>query len=140
MKKSFLRLMAVLGCSAMMMVACHSEKKVTTAPAPVNQPDTVVGVTIAVPITMEVKSAVSSNMKTQQKELIHALEIISYATDTEKDTMVTVEIIPDPNKLDAIKLGLNDSVLFKFNSAEINPKAEPVLNELAKKLNSFPET
>ena len=33
--------MAVLGCSAMMMVACHSEKKVTTAPAPVNQPDTV---------------------------------------------------------------------------------------------------
>ncbi len=132
--------MAVV-CSLMMIVACHS-KKVAPAPgmsANTSAQDTAVGVVIVAPITMEVTRNVGKSMKSQQKELIHALEVIEYTVD-QGDTIVTIDIVPDPNKLDAIKLGLNDSILFKFNSAKLTPKAEMVLGEVAKSLKNFPDT
>ena len=78
-------------------------------------------------------------MQQQQQELVNGWEVLEYEAD-QNDTIVTVDLIPDSNSLQAIKLGLNDEVLFKINSAQLSPKADTILTRVAENLNNFPMT
>lgn len=153
MKKTCWMMIAVLGTGLMFMTSCHSKKEmVANMPdnytpmntpdantVPANMPDTTIGVILAAPVTMEVSTNISGQMKQQQEELVNGWEIVEVEAN-QTDTLVSVEIVQDPNNLDAIKLGLNDSVLFKFNSAALSPKADGILSKLVEHLQSFPET
>ncbi|MGL5732095.1 MAG: OmpA family protein, partial [Bacteroidales bacterium] len=80
-------------------------------------------------------------MQVQEKELVKALAIFD-AEEFDGDTIITVDLVPDlkNDKLQAIKLGLNDSVLFKVNSAQLSSKADSVLSIVAANMVNFPET
>ncbi|MEG1587479.1 MAG: OmpA family protein [Bacteroidales bacterium] len=150
MKKLNFGLVAILCSGFVLMTSCHSKKEmVQTIPvAPVSQSDDsdadnqVVEVdetVMATPITMEVTETVNDQMKKQQEELINGWEIVDVQT-TPNDTLISVELVPDANNLQSIKLGLNDEVLFNIGSATLSPKAKTLLAKLADNLNNFPET
>lgn len=135
MKKRLLTLMMAVGCGLTMMATTP----VCQTPATPLTPDTVIGVVLVTPVTMEVSSTLSDQMKTQQAELVNGWEIIEVDEDN-ADTLVAVGFVPADNGLDAIQLGLNDSILFQTGSAALSMKAEKVLNKLAANLQNFPET
>lgn len=128
-------MISAIACGFTMMAM----NPVSQTPATTQVPDTTIGVVLVAPVTMEVSSALSDQMKAQQAELINGWEIVEVAAD-QTDTLVSVEFVPADNNLDAIKLGLNDSVLFQTGSATLSPKASKVLNKLAANLQNFPET
>ncbi|MEG0992785.1 MAG: OmpA family protein [Bacteroidales bacterium] len=135
MKKRLLTMIIAISGGLTMMTAAP----VFQAPVTPQTPDTVIGVVLVTPVTMEVSSTLSDQMKTQQAELVNGWEIIEVDAD-QTDTLVSVGFMPADNGLDAIQLGLNDSVLFQTGSAMLSPKADKVLSKLAANLQNFPET
>lgn len=135
MKKRLLTMIIAISGGLAMMTAAP----VFQAPVTPQIPDTVIGVVLVTPVTMEVSSTLSDQMKTQQAELVNGWEIIEVDAD-QTDTLVSVGFMPADNGLDAIQLGLNDSVLFQTGSAMLSPKADKVLSKLAANLQNFPET
>lgn len=133
MKKIFFGLIALLFSGAMMAQTTMNQAAQNVAQ------DTTIGVLIATPITMEITDAIGQQMQQQQTELVNGWEIIEMVADS-ADTLVAVDMVPDQNNLQSIKLGLNDSVLFATGSAQLTPKADQVLQKLAAHLNNFPET
>ncbi|MEG1615973.1 MAG: OmpA family protein [Bacteroidales bacterium] len=135
---------AALLCSGLAVSNPVSALSANRSVAPQQQtspavPDTTIGVILVAPVTMEITDSISAKMKQQQQELVNGWEIFEAAAD-QNDTIVSVEIVPDQNSLDAIKLGLDDSVLFMEGSAKLSPKAEAILSRVAENLNNFPET
>lgn len=135
MKKRFLMMSAIV-CGLTMMAM---SPVMQTPPDSVQVPDTVIGVVLAAPVTMEVSSALSDQMKMQQAELVKGWEIFEVAAD-QTDTLVAVGFVPADNGLDAIQLGLDDAVFFKEGSAQLTPRAMKILAQLAANLNNFPST
>lgn len=138
MKKVTMVLSACLCAGMFIFTSCHSKKDlvVVAEQAPVVSEQ--VGV---VPVTVEVAKTTGKQMQVQEKELVKALAIFD-AEEVDGDTIITVDLVPDlkNDKLQAIKLGLNDSVLFKINSAELSSKADSVLSVVAANMVNFPET
>lgn len=136
MKKINLAIAGILCIGFFTLTSCHSKKAVVVEQ--VSQDVNQMGV---VPVTVEVAGKLNNQMQTQEKALVKAYAI--YDIDEENgDTIVTVDLVPDlkNNKLQAIKLGLNGSALFKINSADLSAKADSVLSILADNMQNFPET
>ncbi|MGL4781256.1 MAG: OmpA family protein [Bacteroidales bacterium] len=140
MKKVTIMLSACLFAGMFIFSSCHSKKDlvVVTEQAQVPVVNEQVGV---IPVTVEVAKTTGKQMQVQEKELVKALAIFD-AEEVDGDTIITVDLVPDlkNDKLQAIKLGLNDSVLFKINSAELSTKADSVLSIVAASMVNFPET
>lgn len=135
MKKLCFSVLAVLfaGMTAMAQTPANNANATTAVP------DTTIGVILVEPITMEVTNMLNDQMKTQQQELVKGWAVLEIA-ENQTDTIVSLELIPDDNNLDAIKLGLDETVLFKEGSAKLSPKADDVLSGLIQHLQNFPET
>ncbi|MGL4227367.1 MAG: OmpA family protein [Tannerellaceae bacterium] len=142
MKKVVLAV-SVVCASVFMMTSCHSKKDMMSSAATVSsQPVQVIEDDMAVaPVTVEVAKITGDQMKVQEEALVKALALVD-VVEADGDTIVTVDLVPDlkNGQLQAIKLGLNDSVLFKINSAELSTKADSVLSVVAANMQDFPQT
>lgn len=142
MKKVVLAV-SVVCASMLMMTSCHSKKDMMSSAATVSsQPVQVIEDDMAVaPVTVEVAKITGDQMKVQEEALVKALALVD-VVEADGDTIVTVDLVPDlkNGQLQAIKLGLNDSVLFKINSAELSTKADSVLSVVAANMQDFPQT
>lgn len=84
-------------------------------------------------------SLVGNSMDRQRKQLEAELASVKELA-SKKDTTYIVQTVKDSNNLDAIKLVLGNSVLFKTNSSQLSAEAESTLNKIAYNLKQFPDT
>lgn len=70
-----------------------------------------------------------------EKELASVKELAS-----QRDTTYIVQTVKDSNNLDAIRLVLGNSILFKTGSYQISPEAQAALSKIAYNLKQFPDT
>ncbi len=81
---------------------------------------------------------VGNQMDRQRKALEQ--ELASVRELAQKDSTYSVETVKDSNDLDAIKLVLGSSVLFKTNSSTLSATAQAALSRVAYNLKQFPES
>lgn len=141
MKKIVLAVSAV--CLGMfMMTSCHSKKDMMATEVVVPSETEIAQEDVeVVPVTVHIAELTGDQMQKQQDALVKALAMVDVITE-DGDTLVTVDLVPDlkNGQLQAIKLGLNDSVLFKVNSAMLSTKADSVLSVVADNMQDFPQT
>ena len=59
---------------------------------------------------------------------------------SQRDTTYIIQTVKDSNNLDAIRLVLGSSVLFKTNSSTLSAAAQAALSRVAYNLKQYPET
>lgn len=141
MKKVVLAV-SVVCASMLMMTSCHSKKDMMSSGVVVPSETEVAQEDVeVVPVTVHIAEITGNQMKVQEEALVKALALVD-VVEADGDTIVTVDLVPDlkNGQLQAIKLGLNDSVLFKINSAELSTKADSVLSVVAANMQDFPQT
>lgn len=82
---------------------------------------------------------VGNQMDRQRKDLERELASVRELA-SQRDTTYIVQTVKDSNNLDAIKLVLGNSVLFKTNSSTLSPAAQAALSRVAYNLKQFPDT
>ena len=82
---------------------------------------------------------VGNHMDRQKKALELELDSIRKMAAS-KDTTIIIQTVKDSNNLDAIRLVMGNSILFKTGSYALSPEADAVLEKIAYNLKQFPET
>lgn len=87
-------------------------------------------------------AAVGNSMQRQKAELERQLADVRSEADGNKAAIddIKVQMVKDRNDLDAIKLVLGNSVLFKTGSYNLSPEADAALAKIAYNLGQFPNT
>lgn len=141
MKKTVLALLVVCA-SLFFMTSCHSKKDMMAKGGMVSSETEIAKEDVeVVPVTVHLAELTGNQMQKQQDALVKALAMVDILTE-DGDTIINVNLVPDlkNGQLQAIKLGLNDAVLFKVNSAELSTKADSVLSVVAENMQDFPQT
>ena len=85
---------------------------------------------------------VGNQMQKQKNELESQLDQLKAESDANKEAIdaIKVETVKDSNNLDAIKLVMGSSVLFKTGSYTLSAEAQAALTKVAYNLKQFPNT
>jgi len=85
---------------------------------------------------------VGNQMQKQKDELQAQLDQLKSESQANKDAIdaIKVETVKDSNNLDAIKLVMGSSVLFKTGSSALSAEAQAALTKVAYNLKQFPTT
>ena len=87
-------------------------------------------------------AVVGNSMQRQKAELERQLGEVKAEADGNKSAIdeIKVQMVKDRNDLDAIKLVLGNSVLFKTGSYSLSAEADAALAKIAYNLGQFPDT